>query len=464
MPAHPYDEIPALAGLATHEDAARIGFSVDENVARLQRFQWVERRLMATLVAHLTAEPVWEVKCALALHQWQGAEHVTALRTRIGEMRHPAPALDVAPDAALDRFLDELLHSRGTAELLAGVYQVAYSVLTDAYREHVARTNPLVDHPTRRLLRMALAETDEAVAWGTQALVAVLRADPAGRQEKDATAWGAHLRELLAAAGGIAGDRAPAGPLVPQPLRAAQPFVPDFHPRRDERFGGSYNFEFPPHVVYNAPGVPADERNLALVCKRALEMDVPEMMASFITERAGQPWEFHHDYSRQLWDEARHAMMGTVALQARGIDWKAELPLNVSFALRLNLHATALERQIMLYAIEQSLMPGETGKRFEYETAKAAGDALSAHFHDYDWADEVLHAQIGRRMLRRDGITRDEAIERAAAIHEKTWAALDAYRSREPQRNWWPAFVRRVLGHDGSDVRLGEERPRVITE
>jgi hypothetical protein len=93
--------------------------------------------------------------------------------------------------------------------------------------------------------------------------------------------------------------------------------------------------------------------------------------------------------------------MGTVALQARGIDWKTELPLNISFALRLNLHATALERQIMLYAIEQSLMPGETGKRFELETAKEAGDELSAHFQDYDWADEVLHTQIGRRMLRR---------------------------------------------------------------
>jgi hypothetical protein len=118
----------------------------------------------------------------------------------------------------------------------------------------------------------------------------------------------------------------------------------------------------------------------------------------------------------------------------------------------------------MLYAIEQSLMPAETGKRFEYETAKAAGDELSAHFHDYDWADEVLHAQIGRRMLRRDGITRDEAIDRAAIIHERTWAALQQYRALAPQENWWPAFVRRVLGREGSDVQMGEVRPSVVTE
>src|SRR3954471_10289509 len=123
--------LPELAGVATYADAARIGFSVDENVRRLLRFHWVERRLMGILIAHLTAEPVWEVKCALALHQWQSAEHVNALRIRIAEMRHPTPPLDVAPDASLDRFLTELLHSRGTAELLVGIYRVVYPALAD---------------------------------------------------------------------------------------------------------------------------------------------------------------------------------------------------------------------------------------------------------------------------------------------------------------------------------------------
>jgi hypothetical protein len=229
------------------------------------------------------------------------------------------------------------------------------------------------------------------------------------------------------------------------------------HPRRDARFRGQYNFHFPPHLVYTAPGVPADERNLALLCKRTLEMDVPEMMASLITERSDQPWEFYVDYSRQLWDEARHAMMGSVAFEARGIDW-SRIPLNVSFALRLNLYATAVERQTMLYGIEQSLMPADTGKRAEKEIAEASGDALSAHFHDYDWADEVLHAQIGRRWVRREGIEPGDAIERAKAIHERTWAELDRYRDRDPQASWWRAFVRDVLGHDSAvdEHDLGE--------
>jgi hypothetical protein len=434
------DGLPELAGVATYAEAARIGFSVDENVRRLLRFHWIERRLMGILIAHLTSEPVWEVKCALALHQWQSAEHVDALRRRIMEMRNPAPRLDSLPEhdptaAALDAFLVQVDAARDTDELLAGVYSVVYPALADAYRDHMDRTNPLVDHPTRRILSFASIDIDAALTWAAKRAAS-----------ESARDWANHLEVYLAAAGGIAGDRpAPAVDLTRYPPR---PVVRDFHPRRDERFHGRYNFEFAPHLVYSMPDVPADERNLALLCKRTLEMDVPEMMASFMTERADQPWEFYRDYSRQLWDEARHAMMGSVAFEARGVDWRKEIPLNISFALRLNLHATPVERQMMLYAIEQSLMPGETGKRYEHETAVAAGDALSAHFHDYDWADEVLHAQIGKRVLKREGISSDEARERAKAIHAKTWAALEQYRNRDEQDDWWPAFVRRVLGKD----------------
>jgi hypothetical protein len=457
MHSHPLDRIPELAGLASYAEAARIGYSVEDNVRRLLRFHWVERRLMTTLIAHIPAEPVWEVKCALALHQWQSAEHLDALRTRIAEMRNPVPRLDVSPGTGLDMFLDELRCSTNTAELLAGIYQVAYPALAGAYREHLSRANPLVDQPTRRILRIALGDIDDAIAWGARALDAVVAADP--EAHRAAGEWASHLNVYLDAIGAIAGDTPSGTGQTLPPARSATSFKPDFHPRRDDRFHGSYNFEFPPHVVYAMPDVPADERNLALLCKRTLEMDVPEMMASFITERDDQPWEFYRDYSRQLWDEARHAMMGTVAFEARGVDWKGEIPLNIGFALRLNLHADALERQTMLYAIEQSLMPGETGKRFEHETAIAAGDALSAHFHDYDWADEVLHAQIGRRMLRRDGITSDEAHERAAAIHDRTWAALDQYRTLAEQRNWWPDFVQRVLGHESAVAGRDELGP-----
>ena len=447
--------LPELAGLATYGDAARVGIPVEENVRRLLRYHWVERRLRHAALAHIAATPEWEVKCALSLHQWLDAEHADWLRTRIAEMRNPLPRMDAAPDPALDSFLDEVIRPADTVELLVGVHRVARSALAAAYREHIARTNPLVDHPTRRLLRRALLEEEESLEWSERAIGALCANDATAAAR--AAAWERHLRAYLAAAGGIHGDDVRPDAAALPPPRATLPFHPDTRPRRDQRFAGQYNFNFPPHLVYNMPDVPPDERNLALVCKRTLEMDVPEMMASILLERPDEPWEFHLDYSRQLWDEARHAMMGTVWFAARGVDW-TRIPLNVGFSLRLNQHASALERQVMLYGIEQTLMPGETGKRFEYETARAAGDELSAHFHDYDWADEVLHARIGRRWVKREGISTSDAIEQAKEIHERTWAELDRYKDREPQAEWWADFVRAVLGRESAvDERaLGE--------
>ena len=466
--------IPELAGIATYAQAARVGYSVEENVQRLLRMHWAERRLMQTMWAHLASTPIWEAKCALALHQWYCAEHAEWLRRRVAEMRHPAPPVDEPPSKELDAFLEEVVRAENPVELVVGIYGVALPALRDAYYVHIHHTNPLVDHPTRRFMRLALIEVTEAIEWGDQAIMSLTQDGTAATL---AHAWREHLELHLDAANGIAGDPRVAvqegdgrqgvrirsmEPPLPPP-RAEGPFVPDFEPKRDKRFHGLYNFEFPPHAVYNARDVPADERNLALLCKRTLEMDVPEVMASFLFERNDQPWEFYLDYSRQLWDEARHAMMGTVAFESRGLDW-TKIPLNVGFSLRLNLHATAQERQIILYAIEQSLMSGETGKRFEYETAVAADDELSAHFHDYDWADEVLHAHIGRRALKREGISRDDAIKIGQKIHERTWAALEQYKSREPQVNWWPHFVKEVLGRESAVVDRELVEPRIVGE
>lgn len=388
--------IPPLAGLSSLQDATRIGYSVDANVAKLLRYHWIEKRLSDIATSLLTSTPEWEVKGALALHQWLDCEHANALRERIREMRHPLPRLDVSPDAQLDADLDRIERSATTRDLLNGLLRM-HECLLAGYREHYDNTNAVVDHPTRRMLGFLIAEEAGIVEW-----------------------------YRLAAAN------------APESIIGH-----DFTPRRDSRFGESFNFNFPPHNVYALSYVSAEERNLALLCKRLLEMDVPEMMASFISEKKQEPWEFYRDYKRQLWDEARHSMMGEIAFEARGLDW-TRIPLNISFALRLNRHASAEERQIMLYSIEQSLMPGDTGKRFEYNTAMAAGDELSAHFHDYDWADEVLHAQIGRRWLKADASTLSEG----TSVHEKTWAALEQYRAIQPQRDWWNDFVKEVLGRE----------------
>src|SRR5690606_35715019 len=185
-----------LAGLCTYDEAARIGFGVEESVRRLVRLHWCEKRLAEIAVARLASTPEWEVKCALALHQWRDVEHAAALRKRVTEMRSPPPRFDQPPDDALETFLDEVLRAADTVELLAGL-SLAHEAMAVAYRAHMESSNPLVDQPTRRVLRFNLLEEEESASWYASAVHGLSEGD-----HTRARAWTAHLEACLAAAGG----------------------------------------------------------------------------------------------------------------------------------------------------------------------------------------------------------------------------------------------------------------------
>jgi hypothetical protein len=138
------------------------------------------------------------------------------------------------------------------------------------------------------------------------------------------------------------------------------------------------------------------------------------------------------------------------------VDWRHEIPLHPGFAIRLNQHMSATEAHAVLYTIEQSLMPAKTGKRYEWETAGESGDALAHYFQDVDWADEVLHAQIGRRwLIPVMGMGRDEVITLGRKKAIESEQALAHYADRGKQVNWWPDFVRKVLGIESVIAKQG---------
>src|SRR6266511_1301696 len=150
-----YRGLPTLAGLATLAEAARPGLGVEACVARLKRFHYAFRRLHEILTARITAEPIYELKTGFAHHAYLCAEHVQALRTRVGEMREPPLGLEAVPDPALEIFFDEILAAPTTAELLVGLYEKALPALDTALARHVADTNPLADAPSVRVCRFA---------------------------------------------------------------------------------------------------------------------------------------------------------------------------------------------------------------------------------------------------------------------------------------------------------------------
>src|SRR5262245_61914524 len=101
-----------------------------------------------------------------SLHAHYCAEHVTALRKRVGEMREPPLGLDVVPHPALEIFFDEILSAPTTEALVLGIYEKAVPAVKAALERHIADTNPLADHPSMRVCRFALLEVTEMSDYG----------------------------------------------------------------------------------------------------------------------------------------------------------------------------------------------------------------------------------------------------------------------------------------------------------
>src|SRR5271170_5511633 len=119
----PYKNLPPLAGICSLADAMKPGLSVEQCVARLKRYHYAFKRLHQIFTARLTAEPIYELKMAFSLHAHLCAEHVTALRKRVGEMREPPLGLEAVPDGSLEIFFDEILAAPATEELVLGIYE-----------------------------------------------------------------------------------------------------------------------------------------------------------------------------------------------------------------------------------------------------------------------------------------------------------------------------------------------------
>jgi hypothetical protein len=407
---------------------------VDATVARLKRLHGTARAAHGTLVSRLTAEPQYELKMLYSHHAWLLADLVAAIRSRVGEMREPPLGLDDPLDPALQLALDEVRHAPDGTHLCAGLYTVLLPALDEACAALHADAHPLADAPTRHLLRHARLDLADLLASGQQAAAALAAVDA-----PEAT-WLEALRTTLAAAHGLDGTAEDA-PDTPAPRFSATPRAFDPVPQRDARFPDPYNMAVNAEAFIYDTSFPPEPKLLMLAYKRLREIDVPEMMASIIVETPGKPWGYVRDMTRQLWDEARHAMMGEVLFAELGVDWPALVKVNFTWSLGLNTQIDALDRHAVLYFIEQGLMPRH-GKRYEWEIAQAAGSPLAATFQDYDWADEVLHARIGKQWYVGAMPSQQEALragDRAWSRVLMDWGAWkrDGFTNHD---NWWPAL------------------------
>ena len=104
----------------------------------------------------------------------------------------------------------------------------------------------------------------------------------------------------------------------------------------------------------------------------------------------------------------------------------------------------------MLFFIEQGLMP-KTGKRYEWEVAAESGVPLAKTIQDFDWADEVLHSQIGRQWY----VSQFTSLQEALDFGDKAWSKITSNWADVKERgltehaNWWPALYEQACAAAG---------------
>jgi len=435
-----YKGLPQLANLSTVEEAAKSEWSVEESVTRLKVIHYQLKRLREIFTARITSEPIYELKNAFSYHAYLCSEHVSAIRKRVSEMREPPLGLELVPHTGWKQYFDEILAAPTTEALVTGLYFSAIPILLKDLQQLFDDAHPLADAPTVRLARFAFIEMSDVEEFGDQALECLIDDE----QQAALDPWCSMLAACVRAAKN-------SNDTLPEPIHSAEPFQFDPVPKRDERFNDPFNAGVNPEVFLYDERFSARDKTLMMYYKRIREIDVPEMMASILHEMPDREWDFHYEMSRQLWDESRHAMMGEVGFAMLGVDW-TKIPINFTWSLNLNTQLTPQERHGVLYFIEQGLMP-KTGKRYEWEVGTASGDPLSKLFQDFDWADEVLHSQIGRRWY----VPQFESLNAAMDYGDECWSKVLSHWSdyreqgKTEHHNWWPKIYTSACEHWGTE-------------
>lgn len=366
-------------------------FGVEANARQLQRFRFIHERLMFIGAGQLPSRHDWDVKTAIGRHIYEDAEAADQLRSRISHLRTPLSAVGQEPDPALGLLMDELLHARSDCEWLAGVYKVIRPALIEAYRNHIQRTQQIVDQPTIRIMRVLLLDLEEQVAWG-HAMIAQLKLESVW-EEEEAAAFCNVLKQCLDAAGGLNHQEGKRNTELPERVRSFEAYqLPKKSQRDIRRTGETVLYRTSMGMQLNDP---AKERLVDMMRVRQEEMTAAELLAAVLWSQKGMPWAFYINLARHLWDEVRHALFGQAALEAEGYNWRARPQYTADYDVNIQKIPSAQYAWLSI-GIEEGAMkrPGKVG---EYEFCRdEAKHPLMTQFQDYDWADEVVHANFGR--------------------------------------------------------------------
>jgi hypothetical protein len=335
----------------------------------LTRFHYLARAIALACGGWIAATPKLEIKAALARAAWQHVLAGDALRERVFELRYPNRFLEEGSDAPLIGVYEAGIDAPDAASFLDGLTGALLPDFAVRLQGFLAATDELDDGPTARILEQALGDVQEQLA----------ALHPGETSAPDTVTWVLRLRD------GLETLEAPAG----TPFRLADV------PARDEAYLAS-SFYWPDAIV---PGYPYGD-GVALQIRAAVShlnevwaVDTAGAILHGLAPELG--WEWIRDAGRWCYDEARHMLMGKRRLEGWGLP-AALIPLG-GYIYEACAGQDPLYRLGMLGYFETK----NIGRKRERAAAfHAMGDTTSETDMEFDWADETLHAEYGRRWLK----------------------------------------------------------------
>lgn len=391
------------AGGAVSSDAilrtARSGAGVQMRLdagAVLKRFHFVERALLIASAGWIPGVHLIEVKALLAQVAWQSSLTADALRERVFELRYPSRLMEIGADEPLVRIFEAAAHAPSGVAVLDALADVFVPALADAHEQYLAASDELADGPTRRFLTLSAEEKREQ-SGALRDAAAQERLVRGADNEADSTAaeWCAALATQLAAVGGV-GLAGPDQASIPRVVAPGVEWTAPIDPGRDPRYFPC-SFYWPDALDESLPALTGTPLQLRVAVSHLNEVWAVETAGAMLAELSDElGWEFTLDAARWTYDEARHMLMGQRRIASWGIDL-AHVPLGRYIYDAVEEGGDPIYRIGMLGFFETKNI-GK--KKVRARAFGAMGDQESERDMQFDWADETIHAEYGRRWIK----------------------------------------------------------------
>ncbi len=393
-------------------------FDVETSAWRLAVAYACHRALMRGIAGKLIGVAAFEAKIELAHQLYHHAEAAGRLRNRAIELRCSTARLDTLVSTTARAIASDIAEARDTVALIV-VLEGWTAAFLAIHRDYRARTSGLLDQPSVRTLGPIIADLDAATLWLGEARTAYARAGIEADVPESRPRYAALLEDELERA-----DRCAAIDMPAEPARRARAC------RRDDRLPTFHHTR-----RYDSVDLPPSDRDLdetqcaiveALRIQRD-ELDAIETFANILFDDSTHPFAFELRLARLIWDEARHAEAGQVALGRMGYDPFA-VPCGI---IGINVR-TDLPPLLALAQISSFGELNQLGRlRSLSRAADRHGDPETARLFDYIHADELQHVRHGRAWLKHlagangTSLAQLESAARAATVQALRDAGLD---------------------------------------